>query len=200
MALGGMGITGAGASQPSIMDELLKRMRYIWVVLLAMTGAMSGMLKYVVAPPGALPEPSMLPMLAMVALASAVASFVVPRVYYRNAARRVGVATAPPPGGGMPAGMFQGAARPVAEHPGEARRIAYELGTTTFVLSVALSESVALFGLATRILGFPARDALPFLVAGALLILVRFPTDKRVIGAFESAKGIQIDPTPGIGV
>lgn len=75
----------------------------------------------------------------------------------------------------------------VAE-PAVARAHLASLFFTPFVLSLALSESVSIFGLAGYVAGFfPMVVALTFIGVGALFIALRFPTVARLVTASERA-------------
>jgi hypothetical protein len=60
--------------------------------------------------------------------------------------------------------------------PAEVRRMLLQMHMTPFILGLALSESVAVFGLIVRFLGYSWGIALPFFVLSAVLIAARFPT------------------------
>ncbi len=64
-----------------------------------------------------------------------------------------------------------------------------------FILSLALPGSVVMFGVVTRMLGFPLEYALPFFAVGMTLIAARFPTWDRVLAPVERARNVQI-PRP----
>lgn len=101
--------------------------------------------------------------LAAAAFVSAMMSFALPMFLHRSAMRRVEPSTM----GGAPADLA---------------RIAVALYFTPFVLAIALSESVAVFGVVLALQGLPQSTYLPFIGAGALLVLVRFPTGRAALG------------------
>jgi hypothetical protein len=57
---------------------------------------------------------------------------------------------------------------------------------TPFILALALSESVAMFGFVLGWLGAPLPVAGAFFAASWVLLLARFPTRSRVFGPFEA--------------
>lgn len=74
-------------------------------------------------------------------------------------------------------------ADPVSIRPGEFA--AYQ---QPFLVGLGLSESVALFGVPVWYLGYGLNAAAPFFVAGALLMLARFPTEQSITRALEKAR------------
>jgi hypothetical protein len=73
-------------------------------------------------------------------------------------------------------------------NPAEARAIFAGRFFTAFILSVALSEAVAVFGLAGHVAGFlPAPVALVFVGAAIVLQALRFPSAARCVAVTERA-------------
>jgi hypothetical protein len=132
-------------------------------------------------------EPTMFYALGGVAAAVAVASLVLPRFLYKQGVgptkskvvEQVDERDAP--------GMFRQSAPMVRvfADPVAARSRAFGVYQTTFILGMALSEAVVLFGFVLGFLGFPLPHVLPFWGVGWLLMLTRFPTVGAVIGPFE---------------
>lgn len=112
----------------------------------------------------------MLPVLAAMAVALAIASFVLPRAMYRQALRseKLDVREEADPNA---VGMYRDTA--------PRQRI-------TFILSVALCEAIAIMGVVVSQLGFEVAYAFGFIGTGALLIALRFPTEARVIAPIEA--------------
>ncbi|MDI3288679.1 hypothetical protein [Polyangium sp. 15x6] len=170
----------------------LNVMRILWMAMLIATTmyvglAFSGILK----PP---PEP-VVPMMPFVfgllSLVLTIVSFALPRSIHAAAARAAEVEIreeAPPD-------AFSGHYREAMEKrrvfadPAAAMAKAYTSYMTPFVLSIAFSEAIALFGLVLAFLGFEKILVVPFFVAGATLIAIRFPTQPKILDAFEAARG-----------
>lgn len=51
---------------------------------------------------------------------------------------------------------------------------------TALILSLALAESVAIFGLVVGFLGAPASVVVPFFAAAWILMLIQFPTQEKL--------------------
>jgi hypothetical protein len=51
---------------------------------------------------------------------------------------------------------------------------------SALILSMALAESVAVFGLVLGLLGGPSTAVLPFFVASWILMLIQFPTQEKL--------------------
>ncbi|MFO0681867.1 MAG: hypothetical protein U0234_07450 [Sandaracinus sp.] len=125
--------------------------------------------------PSAPPDPMMLPVLGVVALGTAVVSFVLPRILHRNAVAQ---------------------AMPTIQHQGmgdlSLLRAAYQAGFAPLIVSLALSEAVGIYGLVLAALGFPLLYCLPFSALGGVLTLVRFPTERGFLAPFEERLGRSI--------
>lgn len=175
-------------------NQALTTMRIMWASLMFSVCILLVVVFIVPPEPGALP-PLALPLFALVALSTAVLSFVIPKRSYAAAAKSVEIPVAPSQdSGGMPAGMFQGAgpARKLPAHPDEARRRATVLFQTQFILSLALSEAVALFGFMLGHLGFSLVQFVPFFAVSLALMALRFPTEERIVAMFEAATGVYV--------
>jgi len=155
------------------MGARLTTPRIVWAALLASQGIYVGiMLGGLLPRPPAPPDPIMLYALAAVALAVSAASFAVPMIV-----RRAAIASA---------------VADLRHHEASLETIqsrALAIGFTPLVLSLALSEAVALFGLVLFAIGFPLAVSAPFHAVGAMLTLVRYPTVATFIGPFEEALG-----------
>jgi hypothetical protein len=137
------------------------------------------------------PEPIMPIAFAGVAAMLSAASFLMPRMVYAGAARAADLATQEEV---APDGYSQKyrEAMPksvVFADPNAARNKAYALFMTPFILSLALSEAIALFGLVLSVLGFEKTVCAPFFAVGAVLILIRFPSEPSILAALERARG-----------
>lgn len=168
----------------------LKIPRILWAALLVATAIF---LVVVQVAPAPAPEPiPMLPaVLAVVALADAVASFLIPAMALRKAlgAARVEVVeqAVADPNSVIP--YRDAPKRRVFADANAATRAAVMAFQTPFILSLALSESIALFGFILGYLGHSKPVYLPFFVLSWILFLLRFPTRERVLGPLERAKG-----------
>ncbi len=142
------------------------------------------------------PNEALLPGLAVAALVSAVASFLLPRFIHRAAVARADlrVKDIPDPNGSVMFRERSSTIRVFAD-PNRARQRAYQLFLAPFILSLALTESIAIDGLILRFTGFPWVAALPFFAASWALYAVRFPRIRSVLAPLEAAEGARFaDP------
>ena len=137
------------------------------------------------------PAGSFVAIFAGLAVALAIVSFVLPaRILATNLAQ-VRVETMPGepgPTGPAPARFTQ---------PEVAARRALGIANTAFILSMALSEAVALLGLVLHMQGVPMSISSAFIAAGTLLAAVRFPSVARLVGPFERATGASFAASEG---
>jgi F0F1-type ATP synthase membrane subunit c/vacuolar-type H+-ATPase subunit K len=170
-------------------------MRILWVALLISVGLYAAMLGFgVVQPPRASePPPFVIPFIGAAAM-FAVMSFVLPRIIHRQAVSKTSLEVVAEPVPDAFAAGFRHAAptQKVFVDPDVARRTAAACYQTPFILSLALSESVALLGFVLGFLGYGASVWAPFMVIAAVLMAVRFPTEQRIIAPFEAALGASI--------
>lgn len=129
------------------------------------------------------------PIFAVVALGVAVASFVIPANVRKTAYANVNLPTEEVADAGASDVIPDRDApkRRVFANPDEALGRAFALFQTPFILSMSLSEAVALFGFVLGRLGFSPLIVAPFFVASLTLMFVRFPTVQRIIEPFERA-------------
>lgn len=147
--------------------------RVIWAALLASQGIYAFiMFGHFLEVPSEPPDPIMLPVLGGVAAMVAVMSFVLPRVLGRPAV----------------AAAVADIRHRELQLP-EIRKRAFMMGFTPFILSIALSEAVGIFGLVLFAVGYPLTTALVFTAASVVLIAVRFPTERAFLGPLEEALG-----------
>jgi hypothetical protein len=170
----------------------LSVLRLLWIAMLAATAMYAGLAFSGVIKAPDEPAARMMPFVfGVVALVLMVVSFVLPRTIYTNAARAAEVSIREE----APADAFSERYREAMEKrrvfadPDAALGKAYFSFMTPFILSIALSEAIALFGMVLAVLGFEKIVAAPFFVAGAVLIAIRFPTHPKIIAAFEAARG-----------
>jgi hypothetical protein len=139
---------------------------------------------------GAHAPPLSAPVFAALAFAVAVVSFVLPARAAVLTAKRNEVELAPgrpAPGSSQPTVTFA--------NPARAAKRAFGAAFAPFVLSVALSEAVCLFGFALHMVGGRVAASLPIALFGVALVAIRFPTVTRMVGAYESAHGAAFDLT-----
>jgi hypothetical protein len=74
-------------------------------------------------------------------------------------------------------------------NPTAAARSAFAASYTPFLLSIALSMSVNLVGLALHMVGGPIAESLPLSLFGLVLVALRFPTVPRIFGLCERTHG-----------
>jgi hypothetical protein len=166
----------------------LTTLRIIWGSLLAAIGFYAFILAFsLVHSAGAPQGPSLVLPLAAVAVACAGVSVFLPRTLHRQAVLKTQLETVQEPAPDAFSGEYRQAlpTRTVFADAKTARRTAMLCFQQPFILSVALSESVALFGLTVGIFGYGMGTAAPFFAAGFLLVASRFPTESRVFGPFE---------------
>lgn len=177
--------------------DRLTTMRILWAALLSSVAVYAGI---VVAtgkaePATPAPDPMMIVVMSGAALMTAVMSFVLPPIVFRKAALTNNAPT--DDGAPLPESREQRAAREqvtsaaagVLRDPAAAEAAAFRHYQTRMILELALSESVALFGLILAFMGFGLYRAAPLFAAAAVLMLLRFPTRDRVLSAYEEAVG-----------
>jgi hypothetical protein len=132
-------------------------------------------------------EPVALPMLAALALTTAIMSRVLPPFVRRQAFAREQPRIEHQADPDSALALYRGAAptrRVFADREG-ARLLALRVQQTTSILGLALSEAVGLFGLVLGFMGFELWQAAPFFVVSSLLIVTLFPMERRAIRALE---------------
>jgi hypothetical protein len=153
----------------------LRVIRILWGALTLSTVLLVVVSVIVQQDPRAALQPGQLPMLAVVALGAAVASFVLPARMARQAPlKRAAIGEVQP-------GQFA--------HAESAARDALLRGQTGFILSMALSEVVSMVGLVLHMLGAPLAISSPFFAAGTLLAVLHFPRLPRLVAPYERACG-----------
>lgn len=171
-------------------DQRLRVARILWGALFASTCVFLGVLLFV-RQSGTIPaepaEPFMLIAFGVVALGVAAASIVVPRTTHRTSLGNAKLEVVTEVDERDGAALFRDAAPTIRvfANPDEARRVAHIRYHTPFILGMALSESIALFGFSLAMLGFPVLQVLPFWIVSWVLMIVRFPTPRRVFAALE---------------
>jgi hypothetical protein len=128
---------------------------------------------------------------AFVAVALAVASFLVPRIVYQKTARLMNPKTEEEAAPTAFPSRYREAMpkRVVFAEPEAAAKTAFTCFMTPFILALSLSEAIAICGFLVAQIGYAPTYSLPFFVTGALLVAIRFPRQSTVLGMFERARG-----------
>jgi hypothetical protein len=165
-----------------------RTLRLLWASIFSSLGILSGLA-------ATLPEAegegdrTLVLLLAAVALANTVMSFVLPEIVYRAGVRRANVPIDEVPDPSAPDG-FAGATRVrVFRDPTGARSLARLHFQQSFILGLALSESVGLLGFVLNRMGFSFLLTLPFFLVSGVLIAVRFPTQDIAERRFAATLG-----------
>ncbi len=170
----------------------VRTMRILWAALTASTVLVAVVATFVVAPgPDAPVNGTNQLVIAVVALAGAVASFVIPVRVYRQAASRARHRIAEPepvPGGERGPARFA--------EPDAATRQAFATWFAPFIVSMALSESVSLDGLIEHVFRAPPALAYGLFAAGTVLVALRFPRPEQVLAAWERVHGASFPAPP----
>lgn len=170
-------------------SNLLRVPRILWGALYASTFVY--LFVYFSRPAPASPGGSLETMhiaLGVAALGCAVASFLLPARFHAMgaAAAKLAVEEVPDPDGSV---MFRDKAPTVRvfADPGQARKKAMALYFTPLVLSLALTEAIAIYGLVLGFLGAEPVAVLPFFIAAWILFIPRFPRWRSAIEPLEKA-------------
>lgn len=169
----------------------------VWAALLANTVLFLAV-AYIQAPRGEVGvEMSMVIAMAGAALVASVMSLVLPRFLGDSAFRNAEfeVEKIPDPEGSIILREKAPTIR-VFANPAEARKRAYGLFFTPFILGLALCEAVAIFGLVLAMMGMEILHTLPFYVVSWLLIAPRFPTEKKILAYAERGAGARFRDRP----
>lgn len=192
------GQSGQASGRPTSFatwNDMLRVPRILWAALMmscVIYGGLiaSGMLTQGREAPIVL-DPTMALVFAMSALGAAVTSFLLPASLLRHALAHAAPSVAIEERADTDAStLFRDAAPRVRSiaNPAEARAIFAGRFFTAFILSVALSEAVAVFGLAGHVAGFlPAPVALVFVGAAIVLQALRFPSATRCVAVTQRA-------------
>jgi hypothetical protein len=171
----------------------LTTLRILWFALFVSTFLYMGIAYGVLAKKAPVPQvPIMPPIFGALSLAVAGMSFLLPKITYSQAAKNahVKIDEEVTTNSAFPDRYRDAVPRQrVFAEPSEALSKAFACFMSPFILSLALSEAVALFGFVLAQLGFEMMITLPFFVAGAALIAVRFPRQETVVAMFENVQG-----------
>jgi hypothetical protein len=170
----------------------LYTLRIVWFALLASTFMYLGLAVAVLAKTAQKPQVDvMLFALPVVALLVTIMSFVLPPFLYRQAANAGDLEIKGEVVPNAYPDRYREAVpkRQVFADPEAAMSKAYASFMTPFILSLALSEAVAIFGLVIVMMGFGVSMGVPYFLFGATLIAVRFPSHSKVLAMFEKVRG-----------
>ncbi len=161
-------------------------MRILWAALLTSV-SLFAVLILILPPAQVSPDRVQFFIFVAVAAASTVSSFVLPAQAHGNTVRRAALETQDVPDPEAPAGFGDVKRVQVFKDPARARAYAFGSYQMYMILGCALSEAVAMLGLVLNRLGHPPLTTLPFVVAGLLLMAVRYPVEAKAIALFEGA-------------
>jgi hypothetical protein len=171
----------------------LMTLRIVWGSLLASQFLLLVILNLAAPANAEAPDPMMVPMFALVALSSTVASFLVPRLVFRAGLSKLKFDKVEVPDPQAPPGFNKTVT--VARDPERAFRQVFPLYTTRTILGCALGESVSLFGFVLKFLGFDWTMAAPFFVVGIAVCALQFPSNQRCLNEAEAALGFPLKAT-----
>ena len=159
--------------------------RILWAALVMSTGI------YVVIPnfmqrPEELPQRMMLIIFAMLAVSVGVASFILPRHIFRMALERLRLEVVEDQDRSEERGFRD---KPSAQRrfadPAQVRKRLMTIWFTPFILSLAMAEAIAIFGLVLLFLGASYIEGIPYFVACWVLFAIRVPREATIIAAAE---------------
>jgi hypothetical protein len=174
---------------PSVAQRL-RTLRLLWAAISFAVLVLAVAVVFVT-PAARSPEPVMLLALVLAAVQVAVLSFVVPGWLFRKAVKRAAFQVVEPPDpDAHEAFARSGAAKlRVFRRPADVQQRALFYFQSPFILSIALSESIALFGLMLRLLGFDISTGLVFCAAAGVLVALRYPRASAVFTSVERVCG-----------
>jgi hypothetical protein len=165
-------------------NATIATMRILWAALLSSVGLFAVII--LILPPAQVsPDRAQFFIFIAVAAATAVSSFVLPAQAHAANVRRAALETHDVPDPEAPAGFGDVKRVQVFKDPARARGYALGSYQMYMILGCALSEAVAMFGLVLDRLGHPPQTTLPFVIAGLLLMAVRYPVEAKAIALFE---------------
>ncbi len=169
---------------PRILWAALLFSQFLYLVLLAMLG--------VVERPEVPAEPMLLFIVTPVAIAAALASYLVPRFLERGPFGEATLETQPIEGAvSSAAHRTELGPRGFVDREA-ALALAVQRGLMPFIVGCALNESVAVLGFLLGFLGHPWLVVLPFFLAAWLMMLTRIPTERRFLAPLARAYGVQV--------
>lgn len=171
------------------MTARLQIPRTLFVALFTATIVLLVVLLTVKLPDSGPQSPMLPPVLALVSLGVLAVSFVLParQLAMGLAGSNLAITEEPDPGASEVIPYRDAPKRRVFADPQRAVARAFGLYVPKFILEMALSEAVALFGFVVGYLGHPPIMFLPFFALSWLAMAARFPTLGKVIGPLERA-------------
>lgn len=170
----------------------LMTLRILWFALLMSTFLYMGISYGVLPKRAATPQIPIMPMvLGSLSLVLMGMSFLLPRMTYQQAAKAADVKIEEEVAPNAFPDRYREAMpkRTVFTEPDAAMGKAFACFQAPFILSLALSEAIAIFGFVLAQLGFEMMASLPFFLVGAALIAIRFPQQANILAMFEQARG-----------
>lgn len=166
--------------------------RILWAALFVSTWLYVVVL-FVLAPPMTEQDPTFALVLGMAALSTASLSILLPPRIRRAALTRVELPIIERPDA-QGVHLFRDSPAMVTVFADTQRALARATETyfTAFILGMALSEAVSLFGFMLRFLGYGWPYALPFFLLCWALMLSRFPTRAALVGPVEQHFGAKL--------
>jgi hypothetical protein len=168
------------------MQPPLVTARVLWAAILSSVGVMFVVLR-VAEHPSEPQKPELFPIFGFFALSVAAASVLLPARLHAEVARAQRLETREEPNTVTP--DAPSATRRVFVEPEKARAVAWRLFMSPFIISLALSEAVALSGFVLGFSGFPEERVLPFFLVSAVLLALRFPKASAAEKMLEKSLG-----------
>lgn len=172
----------------------LVTLRIVWAAILVSVALLFVSLRFV-SLPSEPADPSLFPILLAVGLVQSVGSIVLPGFLHRQGTRaqpletREVARTVTPDSPSPTLRVFV--------DPDKARLEAQKRFQVVTILSLALSESVALFGYVLGFQGHPEGRVVPFFLVSLVLILIRFPRAGAAERMLETSTGASFPEAAG---
>ncbi len=170
---------------------MLQTMRILWASLASSTAFFLLVLR-THAPEESEAPPHMAEMLGALALGTAVLAVFFPAQQLSRARRAMPAPTREELGEAVGSFRESAPSRRVFENPEQALVDALKRAQTTFIIGMALCESIALLGFVLGFMGEPPAKYLPFFAVALLLMATKFPRTSAVARALERAKGASL--------
>ncbi len=175
----------------------LMTLRVLWAAIVSSLLCMAGVARLVPVPAGLQPQAVFVAVFGAAALGCAVMSFVLPENVFRAALARAKLEVTEVADPNAAPGFGQASRIKSFADPKRAKAVATAAFQTAFILSLALSEAVGVFGFVLNRLGHPVQAWAPFFGAALLLLGMRFPLEEAVAARTERVTGARFEPVPG---